>query len=127
MTKLGEIYRCDLCGNVTEVLHAGAGELVCCGQPMELMAEKTEEQEGKEKHVPVISVEDGRVKVNVGSVAHPMEDNHHIEVIEILKGGEVVLSKRLFPGDEPEAVFCMDDTEDVAARALCNIHGLWKS
>ncbi|MEA2003999.1 MAG: desulfoferrodoxin [archaeon] len=127
MTELSEIYRCDVCGNVTEVLHTGAGELVCCGEPMELMAEKTEEQEGNEKHVPVASVEDGEVKVSVGSVPHPMDGEHYIEIIEILKDGKVVLSKRLSPGDEPESVFCMEDTEGVTARVLCNIHGLWKS
>ena len=127
MTELCEIYKCSVCGNVTEVLHTGAGELVCCGQPMDLMVEKTEEQEGNEKHVPVVSVEDGKVKVSVGSVPHPMDDEHYIEVIEILKEGKVVLSKRLSSGDEPEGVFCMEDTEGVTARVLCNIHGLWKS
>lgn len=124
MTKVNEIYKCDICGNIIEVLHAGVGGLVCCGQPMELLKEKTED-EGQEKHVPVIEKTDNGVKVKVGSVPHPMEDNHYIEWIEILVDG-TVYRKSLKPGEKPEAEFEIK-SEDVHAREYCNVHGLWKS
>jgi superoxide reductase len=124
MTNLNEIYRCNVCGNIVEVLHTGVGQLVCCGQPMELLAEKTVD-EGKEKHVPVIEKTGKGVKVKVGSVPHPMEEEHHIEWIEILADGRAY-RKFLKPGDKPEAEFCIK-AEKIRAREHCNIHGLWTS
>jgi superoxide reductase len=124
MTKKNEVYKCPLCGNIIEVLHTGAGELVCCGQPMDLMAENTVDA-AKEKHVPVLKKTDSGYKVSVGSVAHPMEEKHWIEWIELV-AGSTVLRQDLQPGDAPEAVFCTD-AADVSARAYCNLHGLWKS
>jgi superoxide reductase len=124
MTNLNEIYRCNVCGNIVEVLHTGVGQLVCCGQPMELLAEKTVD-EGKEKHVPVIEKTGKGVKVKVGSVPHPMEEEHHIEWIEILADGRAY-RKFLKPGDKPEAEFCIK-AEKIEAREHCNIHGLWTS
>ncbi len=124
MTKKNEIYKCPLCGNIVEILHTGAGELVCCGQPMDLMAENTVDA-AQEKHVPVIEkIADG-YKVSVGSVAHPMEEKHWIEWIELIAGG-TVYRQMLNPGDAPEALFCVD-SDDVVARAYCNLHGHWKS
>ncbi len=123
MTKLAQVYKCEICGNIVEVLHTGAGELVCCGQPMVLLEEKKSE-EGVEKHLPVVEKSDGRVVVKVGSVAHPMEGNHYIEWIEVSAEGRV-LRQNLKPGDKPEAVFNVDDVEWV--RSFCNIHGLWKA
>jgi superoxide reductase len=123
MTKLHEIYKCNICGNIVEVLHAGMGELVCCGQPMELLKEKKED-EGLEKHVPVIEETDSGIIIEVGSVAHPMEENHYIEWIEVIANGEVY-RKFLKPGDEPKAEFEIE-AENIIARAYCNIHGLWK-
>lgn len=118
MTQKGQIWKCDVCGNVVEVLHEGADSLVCCGQPMRLFDEKVSD-EGNEKHVPVI---DGK-KVVVGSVEHPMEEEHYIEWIEASDGNR---TSRVFlkPGDMPEVEFCF---EVVSARIYCNIHGLWKS
>lgn len=124
MTKKNEVYKCPLCGNIIEVLHTGAGELVCCGQPMDLMAENTMDA-AQEKHVPVVEKTDNGYKVSVGSVAHPMEDKHWIEWIELVADG-TVYRKTLNPGDAPEATFCIEAT-DVTGRAYCNLHGHWKS
>lgn len=124
MAKKLEIYKCMVCGNIVEVLHGGDGELVCCGQPMENLAEKTADQ-GKEKHVPVIEKISGGYKVKVGSVPHPMEEKHYIEWIEILADG-AAYRKFLNPGDAPEAVFNLK-ANTVTAREHCNIHGLWRS
>lgn len=123
MTKRGEIYKCNICGNIVEVLHPGAGQLVCCGQAMELLIEKTEDV-GMEKHVPVIEKTEGGILVKVGSVPHPMEDKHYIEWIEVRVDGEVY-RKYLNPGDKPEAEFCVKG-EKIEAREYCNLHGLWK-
>lgn len=133
MTKKNEIYKCPMCGNIVSVLHAGAGALVCCGQPMELLAENSVDA-SKEKHVPVIEKTSGGYKVTVGSVAHPMDEKHWIEWIELTVGG-VVCRKDLKPGELPEAVFpcsstgcgCSCKQVEVSARAYCNLHGCWKS
>ncbi len=124
MTKLNEVYKCNICGNIVELVHAGAGELVCCGQPMELKKEK-DTDEGNEKHVPVIEKTEKGVKVKVGSVPHPMEDAHHIEWIEVVADGKVY-RKYLKPNQAPEAEFCIK-AENISAREYCNLHGLWKS
>ncbi len=119
-----EVYKCDVCGNIVEVLEGGAGELVCCDEPMVLQAAKTADT-GKEKHVPVIEKVDGGYKVKVGSVTHPMEDAHYIMWVE-LQAGDQVLKQYLKPGQAPEAVF-KTDAKSVSAREFCNKHGLWKS
>ena len=124
MTKKNEIYKCALCGNIVEVLHTGAGELVCCGQPMDLMAE-TPVDAAQEKHVPVVEQVDDGYKITVGSVPHPMEEKHWIEWIELVADGKVY-RQVLNPGDAPEALFCVEAAE-VTARAYCNLHGHWKS
>jgi superoxide reductase len=124
MTQLKQIYKCKVCGNIVEVLYIGVGQLVCCGQPMELMVEKNKE-EGLEKHLPVIEKTATGVKVKVGSIPHPMEAAHFIEWIEIIFNGKVD-RKFLSPGDAPEAEFNVQ-ASDMQARAYCNIHGLWKS
>lgn len=124
MTKLKEVYKCSICGNIVEVLHAGVGELVCCGQPMELLVEKVQDA-GNEKHVPVIEKTSTGVRVKVGSIPHPMEQKHYIEWIE-LHADEAVFRKFLQPTDKPEAEFCVT-AKKLSARDYCNIHGLWKS
>jgi len=124
MTQMNEVYKCAVCGNIVEVLHAGAGELVCCGQPMDLMTENTVDA-AKEKHVPVITKVDEGYKVSVGSVPHPMEEKHWIELIELIADGKVY-RQTLKPGDAPEATFCIQ-AENVSAREYCNLHGLWKA
>ncbi len=119
-----EVYKCNVCGNIVEVLHVGGGELVCCGQPMELIAEKTSAEEGAEKHTPVIEKTDSGVKISVGETAHPMETAHYIEWIEVIADGKVC-KKFLNPGDAPEAEFAIS-ADSITTRAYCNIHGLWK-
>lgn len=124
MTQLKQIYRCSVCGNIVEVIHASGGELVCCGKPMELLVEKTQDL-GFEKHVPVIERTEQGILVKVGSVPHPMEEAHYIEWIEIITDGKS-FRKFLKPGDKSESLFEVS-AQEVVAREYCNIHGLWKS
>jgi superoxide reductase len=123
MTKKLEIYKCMICGNIVEINHSGAGELVCCGEPMKRLVENTTDA-AKEKHVPVIEKIDGGYLVKIGSVAHPMEEKHYIEWIELLADGKSY-KQFLAPGQKPEAVFKIDAAQ-VSAREYCNLHGLWK-
>ena len=122
MTKLFEVYKCEVCGNIVKVVHASGGSLVCCGKPMTLQQEKTSDQ-GKEKHVPVIGRSANGILVKVGSVPHPMEEKHFIEWIEV-RSGDAVYIRGLKSGEKPEAEFCITDT-NAKARAYCNVHGLW--
>lgn len=117
-----QIFKCELCGNIIEGLHPGKGELVCCNQPMKLMTENTVDA-AKEKHVPVIEKIPGGYKVKIGSVAHPMEDAHYIEWIELI-AGDMVYRQFLKPGQAPEATFMLE-ASNVKAREYCNLHGLW--
>jgi superoxide reductase len=124
MTELLQIYKCEVCGDMVEVIHPGTGTPVCCGKPMKLMTENTVDA-SKEKHVPVIENVPGGIKVKVGSVAHPMEAAHYIEWIELIVDGKVY-RQFLKPGDAPEAVFNITGGK-ISAREYCNIHGLWKA
>lgn len=124
MTEKLQIYKCEVCGNIVEMLHKGAGELVCCEQPMKLYVENTVDA-AKEKHVPVVEKADGGITAKVGSVAHPMEEKHHIEWIEVIADGKAY-RQFLKPGDAPEASFTID-AADVTVREYCNLHGLWKA
>ena len=127
MTKQDGIYKCEICGNVISVVEAHDGELVCCGKPMELLKEKTSAEEGKEKHVPLIKIDGNKVTITVGSIHHPMEAEHYIELIQIIGDGKVIAGTRLNPGEEPKVEFNLESTENIYARALCNVHGLWRS
>ena len=124
MTERLQVYKCEVCGNIVEVLHAGKGQLVCCNKPMKLMEENTVDA-AKEKHVPVIEKTDKGYKVKVGSVAHPMEEKHYIEWIELTADGKSYI-QFLNPGDAPEAEFEIS-AQSVSAREYCTLHGLWKS
>jgi superoxide reductase len=124
MTERLQIYKCEICGNIVEMLHEGQGELVCCGQPMKLFKENTVDA-AKEKHLPVIEKTANGFKVKVGSVAHPMEAKHYIEWIELLADGKAY-RQFLKPGDAPEAFFEIKAV-NVSAREYCNLHGLWKA
>jgi superoxide reductase len=119
-----EVYKCQICGNIVEVLHASYGELVCCNQPMILQIENTVDA-SKEKHVPVIEKTDKGIKVKVGSVSHPMDDSHYIEWIEVIADGKLY-REYLSPGKAPEAEFCIE-AKEIIAREYCNLHGLWKA
>ena len=118
-----DVYKCALCGNIVEVLHGGAGELVCCGEPMGLLGENTVDA-SKEKHVPVIEKMLGGIRVKVGSVPHPMEAQHYIEWIELIADGKVY-REFLKPGQAPEALFAVT-ASNIVVREYCNMHGLWK-
>jgi superoxide reductase len=124
MTEKLQIYKCEVCGNIVEMLHAGAGQMVCCGQPMKLYKENTTDA-AKEKHVPVIEKTATGFTVKVGSVAHPMEAAHYIEWIEVIADGQAY-RKFLNPGEAPEATFEIK-AEKITAREYCNLHGLWKA
>jgi len=124
MTQRLQVYRCNVCGNIVMVMHPSVGTLVCCGQPMQLLEEKTEDV-GMEKHVPVIEKTETGVKVRVGSIPHPMEMKHYIEWIELTADDRIYI-KFMKPGDAPEADFPVK-AEKLSAREYCNIHGLWKT
>ncbi len=126
MTKRLEVYKCEVCGNMVEVIHEGKGELVCCGQPMTVMKENTVDA-AKEKHVPAIEKTATGIKVKVGAVAHPMEEKHYIEWVQVITNDGTSLRKFLKPGVTPEAEFAGVDGASVTAREYCNIHGLWKA
>jgi superoxide reductase len=123
MPEVLEIYKCEVCGNIVEMVHGGAGELICCGEPMEKLEEQTADS-AVEKHVPVVEKIDGGVKVTVGCTLHPMTDEHFIEWIQVIADGKVY-RQALTPNDQPTATF-MIDADSVVAREHCNIHGLWK-
>ncbi|MBF0216992.1 MAG: desulfoferrodoxin [Candidatus Omnitrophica bacterium] len=125
MTRVGEIYTCNLCGNVVEILKGGVPSLVCCDQDMVKVEAKTAE-EGKEKHVPVMQEKDGGVNISVGAIAHPMEERHYIKFIEIITG-EGVLRRDLKFGMSPSALFKVDKASILEVREFCTVHGLWKA
>ena len=123
MTKVKEVYKCDICGNIVEVLHEAGGTVVCCGKPMSLKKENTTDAV-VEKHIPVIEKVEGGVLVKVGEIEHPMQAEHYIEWIEVHTASKVY-RKHLKPGEKPEAFFDIDE-EIMFAREYCNLHGLWK-
>ena len=119
-----QVYKCEVCGAIAEVIRGGIGTLGCCAKSMVLLAENSTDA-AQEKHVPVIEKADGGVKVTVGSVPHPMQEDHFIEWIEVVADGKV-LRQSLKPGDAPEALFGVE-ADQLTARAYCNLHGLWKA
>ncbi len=125
MAKKLEIYKCNICGIITEIIHNGNGSLVCCGKPMNLIEENTVDA-AVEKHVPAVEKTADGIKVVVGSVPHPMTEEHYIEWIEVIVGDTCVCQKYFKPGDAPEAFFPVK-SEEFTVRAYCNLHGLWKA
>lgn len=126
MIVLKQLYRCAICGNVVEIVYAGAEALVCCGEPMSLMVENSVDA-AKEKHVPVVEGDESSVTVKVGSVPHPMLTEHYIAFIEIITKDDMVLRAELKPGMEPVAVFPVALSNVLYAREYCNLHGIWKN
>lgn len=127
MTKKLEMYKCSICGNFVEVVLEGAGELVCCGQPMNLLKANTTDA-AQEKHVPFFVKKDAELEVRIGSVLHPMTDEHYIQFIEVFSDDEkYVKRKYLFPTDEPIFPLKGYDIGSLTAREFCNLHGLWEA
>jgi len=124
MTARLQVYKCEICGNIVEVLHEGQGQLVCCGKPMTLLTENATDA-SKEKHVPVMEKTASGIKIKVGSAPHPMEEKHYIEWVQIIADGKAY-RQFLNPGNVPEAVFEIR-AENIDAREYCNVHGLWKA
>ena len=127
MTQPNQIYKCNVCGNIVEVLHAGAGELVCCDQPMKLQKAKTQDPKLSEKHVPVIDFEKDIIRI--GKVPHPMEEKHYIEWIEIIYRNEFISRKVLGSNQKPQINFKLKnlDKTQLKVKAYCNLHGLWEA
>jgi len=125
MAKFQQYYKCALCGNIVEVVHEGGGELVCCGQPMNMLKENSVDA-SNEKHVPVIEKTEKGILVKVGSIDHPMEEKHYIEWIEVTNGAWTQ-KKFLKPGEKPQAEFCVPFSDKLVAKEYCNLHGLWKN
>jgi len=129
MTKVKEIYKCNICGNTVEVLVSGQGTLVCCGQDMELLKEKDSDSNTdldlSKKHTPIIEQEPNKIIVKIGEIEHPMTKDHYIKWIEVNIDGSIFV-KKLNPEEKPIAEFKMSGNK-ISARAYCNIHGLWKS
>ncbi len=124
-TGIKQVYKCNICGNIVEVLHTGIGTLVCCNEPMKKLKEK-HSGEGKNKHIPIIKKSGNRITVTIGKVKHPMDKNHYIEWIELLVDNSIIFRKTLLPGNEPEAEFTLKAI-NIEVRAYCNLHGLWKT
>lgn len=129
MTEKLQLYKCNVCGNIVEVVNNGSGTLVCCSLPMELLEEKTNDNEAQEKHVPIVISEGENKTIRVGSIRHPMEKEHYIMFIEAISSDKKYLKREyLCPFEEPKMELnnaC--SYNDFIARELCNIHGLWKS
>ena len=126
MVEKNGIYKCNVCGNVVEVIDAQKGDLFCCGEIMKLQKISIMDA-AQEKHVPVVEKEENKVKVKVGSIEHPMDKDHYIELIEVLANDRVIASVHLKPEEKPEAEFCLSKTEGITVRAYCNLHGLWEA
>lgn len=120
------VYKCQICGNTISFVDNKGNPVICCGQPMTKLEPKTKDV-GMEKHVPVLTTEGNKVKVKVGSIEHPMEDKHYIQLIQLIQNERVIFEKRLFPGEKPEAEFLVANTNNIRAEELCNIHGLWRN
>jgi superoxide reductase len=124
MTKMLQVYKCEICGNMVEVVHNSGGTIYCCGKPMKNLEENTVDA-AKEKHVPVVEKVEGGILVKVGAIEHPMLDNHYIEWIEVLTEKNI-FRKHLKPGEKPECFFELNE-EAITVREYCNLHGLWKA
>lgn len=124
MPKRLEVYKCQHCGNIVEIMHGGGANIVCCGENMQLLVENTVDA-SQEKHVPVIERGDGTVTVKVGAVDHPMEEKHYIEWVELI-ADDKVYRQYLAPGQAPQATFNVT-ADKLIAREYCNLHGQWKT
>ena len=120
-----KFFICEHCGNLVGVIHDAGVPMMCCGQKMTQLIPGTVEA-SVEKHLPVVTVDGDKVKVEIGSVAHPMAEEHSIlwVYLQTDKGGQ---RKNLAVGEAPVAEFSLLDEKPVAVYAYCNLHGLWKT
>jgi len=125
MAGFQKVYKCEKCGNIVDVLHEGAGNLVCCGMEMVLMEENSIDA-ANEKHIPVIEKTENGIIVKVGTIDHPMTDEHYIEWIEVING-PYSQKEFLKPNNKPQAESYVPFNENLIARPYCNLHKLWKS
>lgn len=122
MTNRLELYRCEICGNIVQVMHSGVGELVCCGKAMTLLKPQSKQDEKQEKHVPVFISN----KIQVGSIPHPMIEEHHIEFVQAVSDDKMnIKTKFLNINDAPEMII-NEESEYKNAIEYCNLHGLWE-
>lgn len=126
MTEQLELYKCNVCGNIIEVINGGEGTLVCCSVPMEQLTEHNNDETMKEKHVPVVVMDGDNKIIRVGSVQHPMQKEHYIIFIEAISQDKKYLKRKyLFPEEAPQMDIQKCDYDKFLARELCNLHGLW--
>ncbi len=125
MNTVNQIHKCNVCGNMVNFVHAGTGEMSCCGKPMMLISENTQENVALEKHMPVVTQTATGIDVFIGEVEHPMEDAHYIEWIDMITEDGKDYRQDLKPGQKPAASFCTD-AKKMTVREYCNLHGLWK-
>ena len=123
--KNAKFFMCKHCGNFVKMIKNSGVSMICCGEEMVELIPNTSDG-AHDKHVPVVSVSEGKVSAKIGSVEHPMVDAHYIEWIylETEKGGQM---KMLKPGDKPEALFTVEDDKPISVYAYCNLHGLWQT
>ena len=124
MTEKMGLYKCNVCGNIIEVIHPGAGQLVCCSLPMEELKVQTSDDSSQEKHVPVVTIEGSSKTIRVGSIPHPMEKDHYIEWLCLVADNKEYFVK-LYPEQEAAARFPY--IKGSTLYAYCNKHGLWKT
>jgi superoxide reductase len=123
-----DLYKCEICGNIVEIISSGAGELVCCGQPMKKLIPQVNENAMMEKHVPVVvKLDNDTTEIRVGEVLHPMSEEHHIVFVEAISHDRNHAQiKFLNISDEPKMKLC-NEFDEIIAREYCNIHGLWQN
>ena len=123
--ELNQLFKCNVCGNIVELVNLGGGTLVCCQKPMEELVAKTTD-EGTEKHLPVLEETESGVLVKVGSVPHPMDEDHYIVWIEIVTTDSKVYRHYLKPTHPPQTRFVLSSKNVKLVRSYCNVHGLWQ-
>ena len=126
MTKIFDIYKCNTCGNIVEVVHKGNGTLTCCGAQMELLKHNTEESTSVEKHAPVVTRKSTGYLIKVGSTAHPMIKDHMIEWIEVITDENKIYKKYFKAGAEAQLLI-QTNSDNFKVRCYCNLHGLWST
>lgn len=127
MTSKLELYRCNVCGNIIEVVISGEGELVCCGEPMNLLKANTTDAT-QEKHVPFFVKKDDELEIRIGSAPHPMVPEHYIQFVEVVSADErYVKRKYLYPNEDPMFILRGYDIGSLTAKEYCNLHGLWEA